>query len=177
MKATNLGTYSPEEFSIILSLPNGFVHQVSGYGEGTFINITRQIPQAESVISPDGSAARVMRSNTFTHFDLTLYNYSQSRDVLKALMERDNSFKDYRGLFTILAKDNTGRSWWYSDQAYIGEDGEASFSETMEAQTWTIAAHNVKSHQGGNSILDNSTYEALIELGVSPDTIGERWIP
>lgn len=41
-----IGNYSPEEVVVILS-KGSFVHQVTGFADGTFINASRLVPASE----------------------------------------------------------------------------------------------------------------------------------
>jgi len=47
-----IGNYSPEAVVIILS-KGDFVHQVTGFAEGTFISATRMVPASEPYIGSD----------------------------------------------------------------------------------------------------------------------------
>lgn len=170
---TNLGTYSPEDFVIVISNPD-FTHQVSGYVEGTFIDIERQVPASTGVVGADLTAGRVIRDNRYSIVTLSLMQTSQSIDVLSHLLERDTRLRNDDGLFSILIKDTLGRSVWFSDQAFIGVDGNASFSTDIEGRDWVIECFNLKSTQGGNARFDADTVAAIEALG---GTVEQKWQP
>ena len=47
-----IGNYSPE--AVVITLSKGaFVHQVTGFADGTFISATRMVPASEPYIGSD----------------------------------------------------------------------------------------------------------------------------
>lgn len=170
---TNLGNYSPEDVSIILT-QGDFVHVVQGYTDGTFVSITREVPASVGYVGADLTGGRVIRDNRFSMITLTLSQISNSTDVLSALLQKDTELRSDEGLFTISIKDNLGRSVWYSDQAFIGNNGDADFGTEMSDRDWTIEAFNLTNVQGGNSRFDADTASNIESLG---GTIPERWQP
>lgn len=170
---TNLGTYSPEDFVIIISNEE-MTHQVSGYIDGTFIDIERQVAASVGVVGADLTAGRVIRNNRYSIITLSLMQTSQSIDVLNHLLEKDTIKRNDEGLFSILIKDTLGRSVWYSDQAFIGIDGNASFSTDLEGRDWVIECFNLQSTQGGNARFDADTVAAIEALG---GTVAQQWQP
>lgn len=170
---TNLGTYSPEDVVVIVS-NDDFTHQVSGYIDGTFIDIEREVPASTGVVGADLTAGRVIRDNRYSTITLTLMQTSQTIDVFSHLLELDSRKRNDEGLFKILIKDTLGRSVWYSDQAFIGTDGNATFSTDIEGRDWVIEAFNLQSTQGGNARFDADTVAAIEALG---GTVEQQWAP
>ena len=72
-----IGNYSPEAVNIIIS-KGDFVHQVTGFAEGTFINASRLVPASEPYIGSDLSGGRVKRRNRSMNVTISLHQYSQS---------------------------------------------------------------------------------------------------
>lgn len=170
---TNLGNYSPEDVSIVIS-QGDISHVIQGYADGTFIDISRTVPASVGYVGADLTAGRVIRDNRYSVITLTLSQISNSTDVLSALLQKDTMLRNDEGLFSITVKDNLGRSMWYSDQSFIGNSGDASFSTEMENREWIIEAFNLTNTQGGNSRFDGDTTDTLGKLGV---TVEDKWKP
>ena len=69
-----LGTYSPASLDLVISVADE-VHVVSGFADGTFINITRQTPASELYVGADLSTGRTKRRNKASTIDITLAQY------------------------------------------------------------------------------------------------------
>ena len=170
---TNLGNCSPEDVAIIIS-QGAFSHVIQGYTDGTFVNITRQVPASVGYVGADLSAGRVIRDNRYSTITLTLSQISNSTDVLAQLLQRDTELRNDEGLFSITIKDNLGRSLYFSDQAFIGNKAEAAFGTEMSDREWIIEAFNLSNTQGGNSRFDADTAASLESIG---GTVADRWQP
>lgn len=171
MADIELGTYSPEDVQTVISVRD-VIHTVSGYVDGTFINVTRAVPSSILYQGADNSGGRTLRSNKAGTVALTLHQLSSTNDVLSWLHERDQEARDNTWLFSMLIKDNTGRSLYYARQCFISQLPESGFSTEVGERAWEIQSVNLQQLIGGNAVIDPATEQAILALGGTVDT---RW--
>ncbi|MNQ57395.1 hypothetical protein D3C85_715510 [compost metagenome] len=168
-----LSTYSPEDVVVVIS--NGsFSHSIAGFADGTFINITREVPASTLYVGSDLSNARVVRGNKASTITLSLHQASSSNDVLSQLLSNDEQARDNTWLFSLTIKDNTGRSLYFSRQAFISAEPDRSFSTGIENRDWGIQCVSLQGTTGGNGQFDPATADSIVQAGGS---IEERWRP
>lgn len=166
-----LSTYSPESMVIVLA-NDKMSHTISGYADGTFLNITRQVPHATMYTGADLSNARVMRGNKGAIVTLTLHQTSESNDVLTALLDADQASRDGTDCFSLTIKDTIGRSMYFCRTAYLGNSPDANFGLEIDTREWQIQCIHLEQINGGNGKVLPSTQEALEALGVD---VEPRW--
>lgn len=167
-----LASYSPEDVSIIVSV-NGFSHSINGYADGTFVNITRLVLGSEPYSSSDNANARVVRANYNATITLSLAQTSESNDILSQLLRNDSITRDSTWLFSVLIKDNTGRSHYFSRQCYIGGHPDSNFSTTIDNRDWLIHCTKLEQNIGGNGQVTPTSLEELRAIG---GDVEERWV-
>ena len=168
-----LATYSPEDVVVVLS--NGqFSHVITGYADGTFVNITREVPASTLYVGSDVSNARVVRANKASTVTLSLHQASSSNDVLSQLLANDEETRDNTWLFSLTIKDNTGRSLYFSRQAFISAEPDRMYSTGIENRDWGIQCVSLGGVTGGNGSYDPATADSVTQLG---GTIDPRWAP
>jgi len=168
MTDTNLGTYSPEEIQVVISVGD-IVHTVSGYMDGTFVNISREVPLSTLYTGADNSGARTLRTNRSASITLSLHQSSSSNDVLTQLYLNDQDARDNTWLFNILIKDNSGRSIYQGNQCFIGVLPDSAFSTEIETREWTLQVRDLEQKLGGNAQFAPDAEANLIELGADID--------
>lgn len=168
-----LGTYSPEEVAIIITVA-GQTHIVSGLASGTFVNVTRITPAASLVVGSDLSAFRVKRRNKASTISITLHQASISNRVFQQMQIADENDATDAYVFSITVKDNSGQSLYYARQAFLGTVADSAFSdsETGENRQWDIHCVNLIEMVGGNTKMDESAVAVVEALG---GVIEDRW--
>lgn len=166
-----LGTYSPEEIQVVISVADQ-VHVVSGFADGTFINITRQTPASELYVGADLSTGRTKRRNKASTIDITLAQYSASNDFFQRIQSLDEEDATDTYVFTLTLKDNSGRTVASSNQAFIATTPDVSFDTTMGTRMWQISAISLSTHYGGNAKLSDATVSTLAALEYD---VPDRW--
>ncbi len=168
-----LGTYSPED--LIITISNSFFsHSITGYADGTFVNITRQVPPSTLYTGSDNTNARVVRANKGSTIKITLHQASESNDILSQALIMDESTRDGTWCFNILVKDGTGRSLYFSPQAFIANNPEATFAAEITSREWDIQCVALSNFAGGNGKLTDDAYRTLQSMGA---TVDPRWAP
>lgn len=174
MEANNiLGSYSPESVVVVIG-NNKFSHALSGYVDGTFINIARVIPHATLYTGADASNVRVVRAVKNCDVTLTLHQSSESNDVLSQLLILDEQSRSGEDIFSITIKDLSGRTVASSGSAFIGTSPDVGFGTEVSERAWVLHAINMQIFEGGNGKITPSTFSTLSSLGYTPD---EVWNP
>lgn len=171
MSANILSTYFPEAVSIVLGNDN-FSHIVSGVAEGTFITIARETPATQLVIGGDMSAMRVRRKNRASTVTVTLMQGSDSNDVFSQILKNDEDAMNNDWLFHLTIKDGSGRSVFFSPQAYIANMPDISFGTEGDNREWVIQCIDLDSHVGGGGLLDAASVNTLGDVGYD---VAEDW--
>lgn len=166
-----LGTYSPEEVQVVISIDSQ-VHVISGFADGTFINVTRITPASELYVAADLSAGRTKRRNKASTIDITLAQFSATNDVFQRIQALDEADPTDSYVFAITIKDNSGRTVMSSNQAFIATTADISFDTTMGTRNWQISAVSLTTHIGGNAKLSDET---VATLGALDYEVPSRW--
>lgn len=167
-----LGTYSPEDVSVVVS--NGFMsHTINGFSEGTLLSVTREVPHATLYTGADLSNARVVRRNKGGTITLTLHQASESNDVLTYLLQKDEENPLGEWLFAVTIKDELGRSVFHSPVCFISAPPEASFGTELSDRPWVIQAVSIEQVQGGNGKFSPDTAATLSDMGFPQE---DRWL-
>lgn len=166
-----LGNYSPESMVVILS-KGDLTHTITGFADGTFLNISRITPASELYVGADLSTARVKRRNKASTINITLHQFSASNAVLQALQRADEEDDGNKWVFAITIKDLSGTSVWSSNQAFVATNPDASYSTTAETRDWVLQAVSLNANIGSNTLFDASEVQAMQALG---SDVPDRW--
>lgn len=168
-----LASYSPEDVVIVIS-NDRFSHFLSGYTEGSFLQVTRTVPHAVLQNGADGANARVVRGVKNCDVTVTLMATSESNDVLSQLLALDEGSRDGTDVFSLTIKDNTGRTVMSSPQAFIGTNPEIDFGIEVTDRAWVLHAIHLSIHSGGNGRFSPEGFESATDLGY---VSAPRWTP
>lgn len=136
-------TYDPK--SVIVSI--GGI-PVSGYADGTFLEITADDQQFSKVVGADGYTTRVKSNNYGGVLTLTLSQSSPSNDILSALLNLDRVSN--AGVVPILIKDLSGTSLIFSAAGWIQQFPDLSFGNEINDRAWTFDLSDIDLFVGGN---------------------------
>lgn len=136
-------TFDPK--SIIITI--GGV-PMSGFADGTFLEITTDTQQFTKVIGADGYATRVKSNNYGGILTLTLSQTSPSNDILSALLNLDRFTNS--GVVPILIKDLLGTSMFFSATGWIQQFPDFTFSNEIAERAWVFDLADVEMFIGGN---------------------------
>lgn len=166
-----LPSYSPEAVTVVLS-KGDFVHVVSGFADGTFLNVSRITPASELYVGSDLTAMRVKRRNKAANITLTLHQGANSNNVLQALQRADEEDDGDEWVVALTVKDNSGTTLFSSNQAFVSTVPDTTLSSTTETRDWVISAVSLSYNVGGNAKFDASEVQAMEALGAE---VPERW--
>lgn len=144
-----LFSYCPEEVNVLVA---GFI-PITGFVDGTFINITKDVMPFTSVRTPDGTVSRMYNNDQTYTIEISLYNGSQTNDVLTKLWQVDEITQV--GKFPILVKDNSGTDLFFSTTTWIEQTPSMAKSSTVDTRTWVLRSSQAVINFGGNENVSN----------------------
>lgn len=168
-----IGNYSPDDFSIVLS-KGDFVHKITGFADGTFINMERIIPTSEPYQGVgDNAMARTKRRVTSMNVTISLHQASPSNYVLQKLQDADaQDPQSNEWVFNCTIKDLSGQTVMSTANAIIMAPATAAFSSTIETRDWGIFMFGSNLQIGGNMPLSEQEVAAVEALGYE---VEDRW--
>lgn len=138
-------TYDPKKVIIIFGGKT-----ITGYTDGTFVNITPSGEGIPKIVGADGEIARSIDPDDTYEVALTLMQTSSSNDFLSASYEANRRSGGL--MLPILIKDGTGRTLFSAAQAWVSGFPETGFGVTAEeTREWTILTGEGIFVSGGNS--------------------------
>lgn len=140
----SLAHYSPEDVSVII----GGVHQVDGFIDGTFINVSKDTPSFLTRVTASGMVSRVKSPNPIYTVNLTIHHASESNDVLSRMVLADEVTKMVK--VPLIIKDQKGTSLLFALSSWIESRPSSSFSDEVEEREWVIKCNQVSWHVGNN---------------------------
>lgn len=138
-----LSTFDPK--SVIITIGR---NPISGYADGTFLEITADNQQFTKVTGADGYTTRVKSNNYGGVLTLTLAQSSPSNDYLSGLLNLDRTVNG--GVVPILIKDLSGTTVIFSATGWIQQFPDISFGNEMNTRAWTFDLADVDILVGGN---------------------------
>lgn len=136
-------TYSPKKVTVILG---GKI--ITGFAEGTFITLEREVDSFTKVVGADGEVSRTANANKSGSATITLKQTSNSNDLLSALLIADEL--SLQGQVPFLLKDGNGRTKAASPCAWIRRVPNSEFSSDQTTREWIIDLSELTVFTGGN---------------------------
>ncbi len=136
-------TYDPKLIIITFG-----VIPVTGYAEGTFVNIAGAGDAFEKTRGADGGVDRVNKNQADYRVTITLKQTSITNDLLSAAFNADRLTNV--GKKALLIKDLNGTTLFSAAQAWIAKDPDDEFSDTMSNREWMIDTGIAAKLTGGN---------------------------
>jgi len=169
---TRLATFSPNDVTIVVTQTStGMAHILGGFTEDAIVTVDRNAETFTLYTGADNSNTRIFNSNTAGKITVSLQQTSASNDFMMGLYEQDRA--NLKGLFSISVMDNSGRSKYFAEEAYIGVVPNSAFSNSMQMRDWVIHAPLLETTIGGNSVFSAEDAAGLDQLGVA---VAPRWI-
>lgn len=137
-------TYDPKQ---VICAINGV--PMSGYTEGTFLELDRDEPTWSKVVGSDGLVTRGKTNNFSGTLTLTLKQSSPSNDVLSALLAVDEATN--AGVFPVLIKDLSGNSVYFSARAWVTQYANSTFGKDISDRQWVLSLDQLDLFVGSNA--------------------------
>jgi hypothetical protein len=134
--------YDPSKVDVIFG-----VVPLSGWGDGAFVEITKNEEAFTTVVGADGITTRVRNLNNLHRVTITLSQQSGSNAALSALHLLDLSGN--AGPLPIFIRDQLGTTVFASDKAWIVKFPDATFGKNAESRQWIIDVVDPKRFEGG----------------------------
>ncbi len=122
--------------------------QVSGFVDGTFLNIGRINPMFTNGSGADGEGWRSKSNDKTGIATLSLLQTSKSNAELSALALLDEETGN--GVVPMLVKDLSGTSLYSAETVWIEKVPDSGFSREVEGREWVIKTDDLKVFVGGN---------------------------
>lgn len=171
MASKYTSTFSPQDVTVVISLGT-FSHIVSGFSEDSIVSVERNSDTYSLYTGADDTNTRIYQANTSAMITLPLQQTSNSNDILSQLYLNDKAARDSTGIFSITVKDNSGRSLFFAEEAFIAVVPNASFGNTMQLREWQIQAVRLDATFGGNAKFTPEDTASLEQLG---GTVEDKW--
>ncbi len=136
-------TFDPK--SVVVSIGGA---TMSGYADGTFLEITADTQQFTKVVGADGYTTRVKSNNYGGVMTLTLSQSSPSNDDLSAILALDRAAN--AGVVPILVKDLSGSTIIFSATGWIRQFPDVTFGNEINNRAWSIDLAEIDILVGGN---------------------------
>lgn len=153
-----IANYSPDDVSCL-----AFGIPLDGFGDGTFITVSKDKVPFGTTETTDGAVSRIYTNSQTYTISLTFHRGSTSNDVLTKLWQLDEITQ--RGKFPLLIKDLSGTDLFFSTTTWIEAIPNMIQSSTFDTRTWLLrsssAVINIGSNQDASGILQD-----LVNLAV-----------
>lgn len=137
-------TYDPKQVIVTIGgVP------MSGFSDGTFLEVVRNEPTWNMVVGADGLVTRGKTNNFSGTLTLTLKQSSPSNDVLSAFLAVDEATN--AGVIPVLIKDLSGNSVYFSARAWINQYANSTFGKDISDRQWTLSLDEADIFVGSNS--------------------------
>lgn len=154
-----LSTYSPKDVTITLA----GMHSVTGYADGTFVKITKDIKPFVKVRAMDGEMARMYFEDSGYQVELTLMQSSPTNNILSMLHSVDAA--THMGKIPLFIKDGRGQTSFLAGTAWIEKIPDVTFGAELDTRTWVFGCAEVALTIGGNG--STSDMEDILLAGSS----------
>lgn len=148
-----VNTYSPKDCILTIS-----GYQLTGWQN---ITITRTVKGFTTIRGIRGKNTRVPNVDTSATVGISLIQTSQGNDVLSYIHALD--LQEGTGRIALLLKDNSGRSVFSSNEAYITSYPPAPYSGQFEYRNWEIFCQTTSTYVvGGNAKPVTSLFDSAV---------------
>ena len=164
-----LPTYSPSDVTVTIA----GMHSVTGYIDGTFVKITKDMKPFIKTRAMDGEIARMYFDDAGYKVELTLMQSSSSNNILTMIHNIDTA--THMGKFPLFIKDGRGQTSFLAATAWIEQIPDVEFSSELSERRWVFGCSDVVLTIGGNEdtsliedalLVSSTTLPILKQFGV-----------
>lgn len=135
-------TYDPAQVNLVIG-----GQLITGFMDGTFIQVSREEDSWLPQVGADGEVARARNANKMGRIVVTLMQTSPSNDVLSAMHNTDVLTGVPPG--AALITDNLGATVLGGDNAFLLKPADVEFDKTISGRQWTIMVPKLEGVVGG----------------------------
>jgi hypothetical protein len=139
-----LYTVDPKKIILIYG-----ISPISGFADGTFIDVERNEDIFSEVIGADGEVTRVKSNNRTGTATFTLLQSSASNDILAAYTLVDE--QTGTGVQPFSLTDILGRTKMFSAMGYIKRMAKVEGSKSATNREWKVFLTDLNMFTGGNT--------------------------
>jgi hypothetical protein len=121
---------------------------MSGFADGTFLELTADNMQFTKITGADGYTTRVKSNNYGATMTLTLSQSSPSNEVLSAFLTADRLRN--AGVVPVLVKDMSGTTTFFAGSGWIQQFPDTTFGNEINNRAWTIDLAEAEIFVGSN---------------------------
>lgn len=125
-------TYDPSQVSVTVA----GLFDIEGFVDGTFVEITKEVPPYQYQSGMDGQTSRTITNDTNYSVVLTLAQTSKSNNLLSNLHAVDLATQ--LGKVPLLIRDKSGSTTFFSPTMWVESSPVLGFSNSMEPRVWTL---------------------------------------
>ncbi|PZQ49755.1 MAG: hypothetical protein DI556_09800 [Rhodovulum sulfidophilum] len=141
----SFATYDPAEVYITFG-----GQPITGYADGTFVEIEFDEQQWNKVTGADGHTSRAKTNNYAGTITITLLATSAGNDILNSFWQADR--RNNAGVVPISVLDKLGNTKWAAAYAWIRQMPTQGYSKETETREWVIDCAELLGSAGGNQI-------------------------
>ena len=138
--------FNPDEVAIIFG-----THTITGFADGTFIEVEQTNDSFTLTKGADGEAARVRSNDDSGTVKVSLLQSADSNMVLSLLHQVDK--KSGKGTLPILFKDASGDTVGAGAVAWIKKPAGIGYSKGIETRVWVFDVAHLEMLTGGNAAI------------------------
>jgi hypothetical protein len=121
---------------------------ISGFAEGTFVNVARNGDLFEKSRGADGSVDRVNKNARDGRVTVTLKQTSRTNDQLSLIAEQD--LLSNTGKYPLTITDKLGTTFVFAAQAWIAKDPDPDLADSLSNREWIFDTGLMEKFIGGN---------------------------
>jgi hypothetical protein len=125
-------TYNPSRVTVVM---NGF--PMSGFADGTFVNITMTADGIVTQVGADGEIARAINTDRRCTVTISLQQTSPANAYLSTLFSMD-TLTCGGTIGPILVQDLCGETLFMASQAWVVKPADVEFSKEISTRAWQI---------------------------------------
>jgi len=136
-------TYDPKQVGIIVG-----TRPLTGYEDGTFVNVTRNSDSWSLSMGADGEGTRSKSNDKSGRVEITLKQSSSDNEYMSELALADELSGG--GTFPVLVRDASGTSLYAAETAWVVKPSDSEFAKESSARTWMLETDNLAMFVGSN---------------------------
>lgn len=136
-------TYNPKLVALVL-----FGQPITGFADGTMIEVERNSDSFTLQTGADGESARTANADKTGTIKITLMQTSKSNDILSAQLALDEATN--LGTGTAMCRDLGGTTQVSSPECWVRKPANPGFAKENGNREWTIDCVDLFMFVGGN---------------------------